>query len=70
MKKITKEMLKEAYNMGNWNEYLYDLLCDEAVDNIQSAFPDLEVDDIQPLVDAFVAGFHGDNFNKFYKGVK
>lgn len=63
MAKITKKMLKEAYDMGNWNEYLYDLLVEEAVDAIQSVFPAIEVDEMQPLIDAFIAGFHGDKFD-------
>ncbi len=60
--KITKKMLKEAYDMGNYNEYLYDLLVEEAVDAIQSVFPKIEVDEMQSLIDAFIAGFHGDKF--------
>jgi hypothetical protein len=61
--KITKKMLQKAYDLGHWNEYLYDLVFQEGVDHVQSNFPELSIDDdfdsIQELVDAFVAGFHG-----------
>lgn len=67
--KITKKMLQKAYSFGNWNEYLYDLVYQEGMDVIQSQFnldSDKDFDDIQTLVEAFVAGFHGDKkpYNK------
>ena len=65
MAKVTKKMLREAYEMGQWNEYLYDLVYQEAVDAVQSNF-DLDGDDnfdeLQELAEAFIAGFHGDKF--------
>lgn len=57
--KVTKKMLKTAYNMGNSNEYLAELLLDEGIDNIQSTFPDLDSDKLHLLVNAFIAGFYG-----------
>ena len=63
MSKFSKEQLKEAWTLGHFNDYLHELVLEEAVSNIQGNFV-VDVDEMQPLIDAFLSGFYGHNLEE------